>query len=91
MAKFNISKPYTMPREEVREAAKALADTLHRKHGVRPQWQGDSLRIKGAGVEGSLNFEGDTIDISVKLGLLASAFGPALQREVQKYLDEFIT
>lgn len=91
MAKFTLTKPYTMPREEVREAAKNLADSLQEHHGVRSQWQGDTVRMKGSGVDGSLNFEGDTIDVSVKLGLLASAFAPALKKEMQKYLDEFIS
>ncbi len=91
MGRFTISKPYTMPRAEVRAAAQELAEQVSRKHDLRPRWEGDSVSIKGKGVEGSVNFEGDTIDVSVKLGMLASAFEGVFKREVQKYLDENIT
>ena len=91
MAGFRVSKPYTMPVEELREAAQGLAATLEQQHGVMARWQGDSVRIKGAGVDGELSFEGGVVDVSVRLGLLASAFKGVLENEVRRYLDEYIT
>lgn len=91
MARFRLTKPYTMCKEEVREAAQGLAENLERDHGVRSRWQGDSVRIKGAGVDGELSFHDGMIDVSVKMGLLASAFQGVLKKEVQRYLDEHIT
>ena len=91
MAGFRVSKPYTMPVEELREAAQGLAATLEQQHGVKARWQGDSGRIKGAGVDGELSFEGGVVDVSVRLGLLASAFKGVLEYEVRRYLDEYIT
>ncbi|GHD36703.1 MAG: polyhydroxyalkanoic acid system family protein [Halieaceae bacterium] len=91
MAGFRVSKPYTMPVEELREAAQGLAATLEQQHGVKARWQGDSVRIKGAGVDGELSFEGGVVDVSVRLGLLASAFKGVLENEVRRYLDEYIT
>lgn len=91
MGRFTISKPYTMSRKKVRAAAEDLANQLSRKHGIQPHWEGDRVSMKGRGVEGSVDFEGDTIDVSVKLGLLASAFEGVLKKEVQKYLDNNIT
>ena len=49
------------------------------------------MRIKGAGVDGELSFEGGVVDVSVRLGLLASAFKGVLENEVRRYLDEYIT
>lgn len=91
MAGFRITKPYTMPKDEVREAAMGLARSLEREHGVRSRWDGDRVRIKGAGVDGELSFHDGLIDVSVKLGLLTSMFEPVLRREVQRYLDEHVT
>lgn len=91
MAGFRITKPYTMPKEDVREAAEGLAESLSREHGVRSRWDGDRVRIKGAGVDGELTFHDGLIDVSVKLGLLTSMFEPVLRKEVQRYLDEHIT
>lgn len=91
MAGFRITKPYTMSKEDIRGAAEGLAESLEREHGVRSRWDGDRVRIKGAGVDGELSFHDGLIDVSVKLGLLTSMFEPVLRREVQRYLDEHIT
>lgn len=91
MAGFRLTKPYTMPKEDVREAAQGLARSLEREHGVRSRWDGDRVRIKGAGVDGEMTFHDGLIDVSVKLGLLASMFEPVLRKEVQQYLDTHVS
>jgi len=91
MAGFRLTKPYTMSKEDIREAAQGLADALEHDHGVRSRWEGDSVRIKGAGVDGKLSFHDGLIDVSVRLGLLTSMFEGPLRSEVQRYLDEHIS
>jgi putative polyhydroxyalkanoate system protein len=91
MSQFRITKPYTMSKDEVREAAEGLANSLKRQHGVRSRWEGDTVHIVGAGVDGRMSFHDDMIDVSVKMGLLASMFEPVLKEEVQRYLDENVT
>ena len=91
MAGFRLTKPYTMSKEEVRTAAEGLAKSLEREHVVRSRWQGDTVRITGAGVDGQMSFDGGVIDVSVRLGLLASMFEPVLRSEVQRYLDTHVT
>ncbi len=91
MAGFRLTKPYTMSKEEIREAAIGLAKNLENTHGVRSMWEGDTVKIKGAGVNGKLSFDNGLVDVSVKLGLLASAFQGVLKSEMQRYLDEHIS
>ena len=91
MAQFRVTRPYTMPMEEVREAAEGLAANLERQHGVRTRWEGDKVRIKGAGVDGQMSFHDGVIEVSVKLGMLTSMFESTIKREIQTYLDEHVT
>lgn len=91
MAGFRLTKPYTMCKEEIRAAAVGLAENLASTHGIRSQWEGDTVKIKGAGVNGKLSFDNGMVDVSVKLGLLASAFQGVLKNEMQRYLDEHIS
>jgi len=91
MAGFRLTKPYTMSKEEVREAAQGLAASLEREHGVRSRWDGDTVQITGAGVNGQMSFHDGIIDVSVRLGLLASMFEPVLRGEVQRYLDTHVS
>jgi putative polyhydroxyalkanoate system protein len=90
MPGFRMTKPYTMPKDEVRAAAEGLAHSLEKQHGVRSRWEGDTVHIMGAGVDGRLSFHDNLIDVSVKLGLLASAFQGVLKAEVQRYLDDHV-
>ena len=90
MADFKLTKPYTMSKEDVREAAEGLARSLEREHGVRTRWEGDMVKIKGAGISGRMSFHDELIDVSVRLGLLTSMFEPVLKAEIQRYLDEHI-
>lgn len=91
MAKFRLTKAHNMCKEDLRDAAQGLAASLERKHGVRARWESDDeVCIKGAGVEGRLLIDEDKVDVSVQLGLLASAFAGTLKKEVQRYLDEYI-
>jgi putative polyhydroxyalkanoate system protein len=91
MAGFRLTKPYTMSKEDVREAAQGLASSLQREHGVRSRWDGDTVKIKGAGVDGKLSFHDGLIDVNVRLGMLAALFQDTLKTEVQRYLDENIS
>jgi putative polyhydroxyalkanoate system protein len=91
MAGFRLTKPYTMSKEEIREAAQGLASSLQREHGVRSRWDGDTVKIKGAGVDGKLSFHDGLIDVNVRLGMLAALFQDTLKTEVQRYLDENIS
>ncbi|MFT4825578.1 MAG: putative polyhydroxyalkanoate system protein [Halioglobus sp.] len=91
MAGFRLRKSYSMPKEDVREAAEGLACKLEKEHGVKSRWDGDCVKIKGSGIDGMLSFADGNIDVSVKLGMLASAFKGVLRSEVQRYLDEKIS
>ena len=91
MAGFRLTRHYTMPKEEVREAAQGLVADLERDHKVRSRWQGDSVRITATGIDGQLSFHDGLIDISVKLGFLTSMFEPAMRKAMQRYLDAHIS
>ena len=91
MAGVRLTKAYTMSKEDIRDAAQGLAENLERDHGVRSRWDGDTVRIKGAGVDGKLAFHDGLIDVSVRLGMLTSMFQPVLKAEVQRYLDETVS
>lgn len=91
MAQFTLKKPYTMPIDEVREAAEGLASQLEAQHGIKSQWRGDRVRIKGKGIDGEMDFADGMIDISVNLGMMTSMFAPVIKREMQRYLDTHVT
>lgn len=90
MAGFQIRKAHTMDKGELREAAEGLARDLEQAHGLRARWDGDCVRMKGAGVDGKLTLSDSDVLVSVELGLMASAFKGVLRSEVQRFLDEYV-
>lgn len=91
MAVIRISRPYTMPEQDVRDTVQGLADKLERERGIKARWRGDTVTIKASGVEGALSFDGGVIDVTVRLGLMASMFEPVLTREINRYLDKHVS
>ena len=90
MAGFQIRKAHSMAKDDLREAAEQLARELEAAHGVRARWDGDSVRIKGSGVDGRLTLGDEDVLVSVELGLLASAFKGVLRSEVERFLDQYV-
>ena len=80
-----------MDKGELRDAAQGLARELEQAHGLRARWDGDCVRMKGAGVDGKLTLSDHDVLVSVELGLMASPFKGVLRNEVQRFLDEYVS
>lgn len=91
MGTFKVSKPYTMPRQDVRGAAELLAEELKHRYGMRYRFQGDTATFSRTGLDGTLNISDDSIDLDIRMGLLASAFEEPLKQAIRRYLDEYVT
>ena len=91
MARFTVSRTYTMEKSEVREIAEDLAHQIQRDYGVSARWQGDTVSMRGSGVDGRLAIEEDVIRVDVTLGMMASMFERPLRRIVTEYLDEYVS
>jgi putative polyhydroxyalkanoate system protein len=91
MAGFTVSRSYTMAREDVREIARDLAHQIETQYGVKARWAGDTVSMRGNGVDGTLAIEEDTVRVEVSLGLMASVFERPLRRIVTNYLDEYVS
>jgi putative polyhydroxyalkanoate system protein len=91
MPGFNVSRTYTMPRDEVRVAAEELAHKLEIEYGVRARWQGDTVTMRGNGVDGRLEIDEEAVHVNVSLGLMASMFEGPIRRAVNDYLDRHVS
>ena len=91
MAGFSVSRTYTMSKQEVREAAEALAQEFATQYGVRHSWNGDRASFRGSGVDGTLDIADDQITVKLSLGFMARAFERPLRRAVNEYLDAHVS
>ncbi|MEE4193033.1 MAG: polyhydroxyalkanoic acid system family protein [Halieaceae bacterium] len=91
MAGFSVSRTYTQPREDVRKTAENLAQQLESEYGVRARWQGDTVTMRGNGVDGRLEIDDEAVHVKVSLGLMARMFESPIRRVVNDYLDRYIS
>ena len=67
--------------------AERLAERLASEYDVRYRWNGDTLEFKRSGADGQIAVSADQVSVQLKLGLLLSALGGTIQREIEEVLD----
>ena len=53
----------------------ASFEEMMKKYGVKAVWKGDSAKLKGTGVSGSIDVTSSNVKIFIKLGMMAKAVG----------------
>ena len=74
MSDVRVSQPHNGPPDEARKKVQGFEEMLQ-KYGVSAAWSGNQATLKGTGVSGSISVLPRSVDIVVKLGMMARAFG----------------
>jgi putative polyhydroxyalkanoate system protein len=82
MADININQPHNLSPDAARAAAQKVADKLSTDYGLTCKWIGDVLRFERSGVDGTLTLGAREAALRIKLGILTSAFAPAIEQKV---------
>jgi putative polyhydroxyalkanoate system protein len=82
MADIQIVQEHNLSPERARAAAQQVADKVAAEFGMEWRWEGDVLRFERSGVEGALTLGGQRAALQIRLGLLMSAFRPAIEAKV---------
>lgn len=90
MADVRVSEPHALSPDEAARRVKSFEEMLA-KYRVKAVWKGHHADLKGTGVSGTIDVTGASVDVVVKLGLLAKAAGvdPArLEASIRRRLSE---
>ena len=74
MSTIKVSKPHELSRDEAKARLATFEESI-KKYGVKLVWKGDRADLKGTGVSGGAVVRDDSVEITVKLGLIAKAAG----------------
>lgn len=91
MSKIVVEREHSLGLEVAREQAQELAERLAKQYDVSYHWEGDSLRFRRTGAEGSIVVDDNKVRVNLKLGLLLSALGGTIKREIEEALDKRLT
>ncbi|MGL4317790.1 MAG: polyhydroxyalkanoic acid system family protein [Pseudomonas sp.] len=90
MTRITVERSHSLGREAAREKAEALAERLAREYAVKYRWVGDTLEFKRSGADGSIEVSEQSVRVNLKLGLLLSALGGTIKREIEETLDKHL-
>lgn len=90
MSRITVERTHSLGLATAREKAEALAQRLASEYDVKYRWSGDTLEFKRSGVDGSIAVGGDSVRVELKLGLLLSALGGTIKREIEETLDKHL-
>lgn len=88
MSRINVQRQHNLGRAKARERAQALAERLAHQYDVKYCWKGDRLEFNRSGAQGSIDVSDDQVAVELKLGLLLSAMGSSIRREIESTLDK---
>lgn len=74
MSEVRVSQPHSVSVDEARRKIEDF-EAMIGKYGVSAVWAGNQATLKGTGVGGTINIQTRSVDVVVKLGLMARAVG----------------
>ncbi|HEY8376731.1 MAG TPA: polyhydroxyalkanoic acid system family protein [Nannocystis sp.] len=74
MSEIRVSQPHNVDVDAAKAKVREFEEMVA-KYGVTSTWSGNKATLKGTGVSGSIEVQPSSVDVVVKLGMMAKAFG----------------
>ncbi len=88
MPNIDITRHHSQPLAEAKKKVERVAAHIADKFQVVYEWQGNTLHFSRSGVEGQIAVTTKLVRVTAELGFMLSFIRDAVEREVNKYLDE---
>ena len=85
---IRIEKSHSLGLAEANKRVHGMEAPLQKKYGVKLDWQGDSARVYGKGVEGNVLVSDDHVLVDLKLGLLLRPIASKIKSVLEEQLDK---
>ena len=88
MARIDIQHPHTRNAQEARTIVDGITAQLRERYGISGAWDGDAVRLSGAGLQGLVELLPGQVRVSAELGFLLSALRGQVEAEIRRVLVE---
>lgn len=85
---IDIKKPHSMSVADAQDVADQLAADLAEKFSIEYGWDGDTIVFERPGVHGEIDVDTRAVHVRAKLNFLFAYLQPAVEKEINRYLDE---
>ena len=90
MSVIRMTREHQLPLSDAKQSAEAIVVNLAEEFGVKYHWEDDTVKFKGAGAKGYLTVMSEKVDMKMELGFLLMPFRARIEKEMIKYLDDFV-
>ncbi|GAB4199633.1 MAG: polyhydroxyalkanoic acid system family protein [Wenzhouxiangellaceae bacterium] len=88
MPTIDISRSHDLGKAAAHEQADQLAAELSSQFDFDYAWEQEVMHFERPGVNGSIEVRESSIRVCADLGLFLLALKPAIEREINRYLDQ---
>ena len=91
MTRISLKKDHNKAKDEVESLIEALQVQLADQYGCSFQRQGDQIKIKRQGVNGTLTMHEQQVAIDVELGMMTAMLAGPIESAIQEKLDKYLS
>lgn len=92
MAVINLTRTHQLSLEEITLRVNSVVSKLEQKLDVKSEWENNkTLQFRRKGASGSIEISTNSVDISVRLGMMFRALKGVIQKELEEVLDKQLT
>ncbi|HZX89002.1 MAG TPA: polyhydroxyalkanoic acid system family protein [Rudaea sp.] len=88
MPSIDIHRKHPHSLKRAKEAVNDTAAAMREKFDIESSWSGNTLNFSRAGVDGKIRVTADDIHVTAELGFLLGMLKPAIEREIERHLDQ---
>ncbi len=91
MSTIEISKAFSMPRDQLREQLDDLAGQLGQELQLNCEWLSDDcLDFRRSGINGQIDIGEGEIELTITLGMVREFFRSKIESEILAFIDQHI-
>ncbi len=95
MSTIDVRRHHTLPREEAKKRAEALANAMQQKLELDWSWQGDRIVFEASrgaakGTKGSVDVTDDEVRVQIDLPFLLRVMKGTIESKVNDKLNQFL-
>lgn len=88
MTDIDIRRGHQLPIKDAKARVERIAERIAERFDVDYGWKGNTLRFSRSGVDGQIAVSAKDVRVLVRLGFLLFALKPAIEREIDRTIDE---
>jgi putative polyhydroxyalkanoate system protein len=88
MSKIHIVRRHTLSLQDAKAEVERIAQRIESDYGAEYAWDGDTLCFARSGVSGHITVSDESLDLTVRLGLLLSAIAGQIEQQITAKVDE---